>query len=429
MKQNQKPDLISSLPTEILRRITWFLPLREALRTSTLSSSWKDLWAPVPVNFETEDGHLIEKATAQAIVDRFISSCNCSEIRKLCFSCPGNDQELVMVKGGADKELYLQFFQFNKEDTTLARKEYNLVLELGPDWRSLDEFRSLRILHLRSVMFESKDLLSALFSNLERLESLEVVDCRGLQFLEVKDSCKHLRSLKIKGCSDIEEVKLSTPNLRAFSYSGRLPRIEMKIGQSLVEVRLDLTDGLCPNGEFDCEEVLSLLESVKEVEVLTISGWLLRWLCSAGVIFGRLEFCFGKLKELQWVDATFDCPKKDSLSCFLNMSPVLENLHIEVSVIHENFYHHFSFGPTPKQKWIMLVQIDLSRSSVEPPYFHQYWHEPHLWMDCTAVTSGVKALKSLKKVEFVGFTGEEDHSTFIDLLVENASALESMIIM
>ncbi|XP_031395476.1 putative F-box protein At5g38390 isoform X2 [Punica granatum] len=361
MKQNQKPDLISSLPTEILRRITWFLPLREALRTSTLSSSWKDLWAPVPVNFETEDGHLIEKATAQAIVDRFISSCNCSEIRKLCFSCPGNDQELVMVKGGADKELYLQFFQFNKEDTTLARKEYNLVLELGPDWRSLDEFRSLRILHLRSVMFESKDLLSALFSNLERLESLEVVDCRGLQFLEVKDSCKHLRSLKIKGCSDIEEVKLSTPNLRAFSYSGRLPRIEMKIGQSLVE-----------------------------------------WLCSAGVIFGRLEFCFGKLKELQWVDATFDCPKKDSLSCFLNMSPVLENLHIE---------------------------IDLSRSSVEPPYFHQYWHEPHLWMDCTAVTSGVKALKSLKKVEFVGFTGEEDHSTFIDLLVENASALESMIIM
>ncbi|KAL2481506.1 F-box domain-containing protein [Abeliophyllum distichum] len=48
----------------------------------------------------------------------------------------------------------------------------------------------------------------------------------------------------------------------------------MKNISSLVDVTLDMADGLGQN-EFDCDELLSLLASLRNVENFTISGWLL----------------------------------------------------------------------------------------------------------------------------------------------------------
>lgn len=56
----------------------------------------------------------------------------------------------------------------------------------------------------------------------------------------------------------------------------------------------------------------------------------LKWLCTAGVIFGRLEFKFNKLKEFWWIDYVMDTRKRDSLACFLNMTPFLERLLVKV---------------------------------------------------------------------------------------------------
>lgn len=58
-----------------------------------------------------------------------------------------------------------------------------------------------------------------------------------------------------------------------------------------------------------------------------------KWLCSGGVIFGYLDFQFNKLKSLTWVDFLINKEKRDSLACFLNACPLLENLLVEVSVL------------------------------------------------------------------------------------------------
>ncbi|KAG5556280.1 hypothetical protein RHGRI_006776 [Rhododendron griersonianum] len=55
-----------------------------------------------------------------------------------------------------------------------------------------------------------------------------------------------------------------------------------------------------------------------------------KWLFAAGVIFGRLQFRFNKLKELSWFDAMMNQTERDSLASFLHISPHLEKLFIMV---------------------------------------------------------------------------------------------------
>lgn len=77
----------------------------------------------------------------------------------------------------------------------------------------------------------------------------------------------------------------------------------------------------------------------------------------------------------------------------------------------------------------MNIQIDPSRRRVTCPYFHQHWHEPHLWMDFPTVKSNVSQLKHLKLVKFLGFTinGEDAlFSSLVDLLQEKTIVLKSM---
>ncbi|KAH0995525.1 hypothetical protein GBA52_019389 [Prunus armeniaca] len=194
-------------------------------------------------------------------------------------------------------------------------------------------------------------------------------------------------------------ITISAQNLKSFWFHGALPQIiTLKNTRSLVDVVLNLKDGPI-NNEFDCEEILSILFSFKDVEALTISGWLLEWLCSAGVIFGRLDFQFNKLKALTWIDSLINKDKRDSLACFLNACPLLEKL---------------------------LVEIDSNLSTIPCPLFYQYWHEPHLWMDFTSVKSNTSQLKHLKSIELLGFTGRDHELQLMDLLLEKAIRVNSL---
>ncbi|KAG5553843.1 hypothetical protein RHGRI_011648 [Rhododendron griersonianum] len=128
-----------------------------------------------------------------------------------------------------------------------------------------------------------------------------------------------------------------------------------------------------------------------------------KWLCLAGVIFERLQFRFNKLKELSWFDALMNQTKRDSMACFLHISPHLEILFVK-------------------------VKIDQNLSSIPCPYFHQYWHEPHLWMDYETVTSHACQLEHLKLIQLEGFTNEEDDQLMMlmNLLLRQSVALKSM---
>lgn len=62
-------------------------------------------------------------------------------------------------------------------------------------------------------------------------------------------------------CPSIDSVTICAPNLKSFWYQGVLPIIQFENTPQLVDVVLNLRDGL-GNTEFDCEDVLSFLASL-----------------------------------------------------------------------------------------------------------------------------------------------------------------------
>ncbi|KAL6987870.1 hypothetical protein U1Q18_013616 [Sarracenia purpurea var. burkii] len=147
------------------------------------------------------------------------------------------------------------------------------------------KFSSLRTLHLILVNRLAGDLVSALFFSSPLLESLKLEKCTGIQHINVKAS-NSLKSFTVEDCPNTASIAISAPNLESFRNGFE-------------------------NNEFDCENGLDLLASLKDIEILTISGWFLEWLWESGVIFERLRFQFNKLKQLYWFDSFMNKMKRD----------------------------------------------------------------------------------------------------------------------
>ncbi|KAK2976569.1 hypothetical protein RJ640_024190, partial [Escallonia rubra] len=392
--EGERPDLVSSLPNEIVQLIVSLIPLKDAIRTRALSTVWRSILAPLHVNLDYDSyGITLHEANEELnqIICTFSKSYQSPQLLKITLGSRRDDVFLLAIKG-VDKELHLDFFEEKRAIT-----DFSLVLESCCQPIESTSFLSLKTLHLRSVTYLAESFVSSLFSNCPVLETLKLEKCTGLQTIDLKaNDC--FQKFVVLDCANTASINLCAPSLKSFWYRGVLPTIQLQNTPCLVDVILDLKDGLGHN-KFDCEDVLSLVASIKDIEILTLSGWLLEWLCAAGVIFGKLDFKFNKLKELWWMDCLMNKDKRDSLVCFLNMTTSLEKLY---------------------------VNMDQRCSPVPCPYFHQHWHEPHLWMDYATVKSNTSQLNHLKIVTVVGFTKEEDELLLMDLLLHKAIALRKM---
>ncbi|XVF08037.1 hypothetical protein REPUB_Repub06bG0190900 [Reevesia pubescens] len=396
--EDERRDFISSLPQDILKRIISILPLEEAVRTSAFSTTWRRLWVPVFLTCHREAKEELEK-----IICMMSKSYDSHQIWKLCLISyqdsekaafkTNNESVIVLATKGVKQELHLEFAKKEKE-----AKKFHLKLNPSCPASQATTFSTLKMLRVRSVNYLGKALISALFSTSKFLETLELENCGGLQSLDIEAN-DHFQSLKLLDCPDMVNISVSARNLRSFWYQGVLPdQVQLKNTLDLLEVMLDLRNGFY-SSEFDCQDVIYFLTSIKEIEILTISSWLLEWLCSGGVIFSSLDFRFNKLKELSWIDSGMNKTKRDSLACFLNICPSLEKL---------------------------LIKIDPDLNSIPCPYFHQYWHEPHLWMDDATVRTNTLLLEHLKIVEFLGYKSEKDQFLLIELLLEKANMVKSI---
>lgn len=108
------------------------------------------------------------------------------------------------------------------------------------------------------------------------LVSLKIEKCSGLEKLRVESS-ESLEVFEVADCVDVGSVVVeSACKLNCFLYRGVFSVIELVDVPNLVEVTLDMKKSISlDKGEFDCEDALSLLFSVKDVEILTVSSWLI----------------------------------------------------------------------------------------------------------------------------------------------------------
>ncbi|KAL2554494.1 F-box protein [Forsythia ovata] len=392
----ERPDLISNLPEEILQLIISMIPFKEAIQKIMVSTAWRSLMNPFQENLEfdwMQSTNLESREKIMKSIGSFLKSCqNSPQTLKLYLQSTlgNNDQLFGICAKGSHGEFHLDF-SLQKEQVPC---NFDLILEPG-----CSSFSSIRRLYLRSVSHFSGSLVVDLFAGCQFLETLKLEKCIGLQNIDIR-SHNHLKNLVIVDCPNIISITISAPNLESFSYQGVLSSIRLNYIQHLVDFTLNLRDGLGHNS-FDCEDVISLITSLKDVENLTISGWLIELLCSAGVIFERLGFQFDKLRELYIIDPKISRKMHDSFACFLNITPFLEKL---------------------------FVEVDEKSRPVECPFIHQYWHEPHLWMDYATVKCNASQLKYLKFIKLIGFKSESDQILFMDLLLHKAVNLKQMIL-
>lgn len=206
------------------------------------------------------------KEKLKQIIESFVKSGESFQALKLYLdSC---DEAFAFGTKGAHGELHLDFSGHKQ----LLLCNFSMILEQSSFIRP--SFSSVKILHLRSVSHLVGNMVNDLCSSCLILESLKLEKCPGLENLDIKSSTS-LKSFEMADCPNIVRVQvLSAHNLNSFSYQGVFPFIQLLDVPNLADFTLNLRDGL-GNNTFDCEDALSLLSSVKDIEILTVSSWLL----------------------------------------------------------------------------------------------------------------------------------------------------------
>ncbi|KAH6802582.1 hypothetical protein C2S51_034028 [Perilla frutescens var. frutescens] len=386
---------MSSLPKEILQHIISMVSFKEAVQTSALSTSWRSLMSPSCVHIDMSNSTIHDQLLP--IIKSLSESGNGFQTLKVYLG--SSDVALAVCTKGVHGELNLDFYCYKQQKLSVVPLPREYCFSLIVEQSRFCSFSSVKILHLRSVSHLVGDVVSDLCSRCLALESLKIEKCSGLESIEIKSG---LKNLEMGDCGDIVRVVVWAHNLTSFSYKGVFPNILQLLNvPNLVDVSFNFGDGLGRNNTFDCEDALSLLSSVKDIQTLKITTWLIQTLCCAGVIFNKLDFQFSRLKKLELIICSkISSQTRDSFACFLHTAPSLEELFLKKEV----------------------------EQSAELPFTYQHWHEPHLWKDYATVKNDACRLKYMKKIRIVGFTMEKDELLWMDLLLHNAINLKEMIL-
>ncbi|KAK6269745.1 hypothetical protein POUND7_006850 [Theobroma cacao] len=198
----QGEDRISSLPDDVLVHILSFIPTKEAVRTSVLSTRWKNLWISLP-NLTFEDPDPIEdiRASSLKVVDRSLhhrSACK----RKLSPILQKEVDEFDLspwpsaVMRLLIKPTYVTLPDclFTSESLISLVLRSHCTLKVPTPVR----FPSLKVLKLSGVRFKDEQSCQELFSGCLVLEELVLEQCDW---------------------NNIDEIYIDIPTLTKFSLS------------------------------------------------------------------------------------------------------------------------------------------------------------------------------------------------------------------
>ncbi|QCE12857.1 hypothetical protein DEO72_LG10g4107 [Vigna unguiculata] len=307
-------DLLSNLPDEILGRIVSFLPNESALETTLLSTRWRNLWNEAVVRHGSEEDII-------GVVAGFITSFEeldpLKHPRKLQFHF---DQESVVLATIANNSKLMLDFTSWKEEIQIR---YDLLFK---PYQSLPSALSVKTLYLKSVSSFTSEVASSIVSNLQHLQNLVLIHCKGLESLSV-DSTSELHMLTILDCLELKSLNLKTSKLKSFRYRGPLPLIRPEFHFNLSDAMLDFRLGLSCTG-FTTKDFDATLLTIKNSEVLTLCKWTFEELIWPSISPLSGSFKFYKLRELWWID---NCNKNmEALFSFLKLCPSLEQLFVTI---------------------------------------------------------------------------------------------------
>ncbi|XP_019192698.1 PREDICTED: F-box protein At2g39490-like isoform X2 [Ipomoea nil] len=315
-----KEDFISNLPDDILSEILSLIPLDSAVKTAALSTRWKDFWGKTLTLNGSKEGMF---CAVGDLVSNFDVECPFKHPRKLQYSY-GSSGLVLVASLGLKAKLHLDF---SKGKLDFPRDfGWQLILNTTSHLHHPPQ-HSVRNLDLTSVNYLTSDAVSCIASNLGFIESLTIRKCEGLRSLRLEADLG-LQNLTIVDCSRLKSLAVEAYELQAFRFRGPLCWFSLEGVESLEDVKLECREG--PGyGRFKYQDYDALLLAMRDVKILTLSGWIFKeimmpWLCN-----GHENFRFTELKELWWIDSS-EQNIEAALMSFLQFSPSLQRLFITI---------------------------------------------------------------------------------------------------
>uniref|UniRef100_A0A453GTS3 F-box domain-containing protein n=2 Tax=Aegilops tauschii subsp. strangulata TaxID=200361 RepID=A0A453GTS3_AEGTS len=278
-------DRLSSLPPEIKGDILSRLNVEEAVRTSTLSSTWRDAWTNMPKIF-LRDGNFA-RTKFVTLVD-MVLSLHKGTVEKFDISGSKTYHDefgrwMLMLSRRSPRSIIMELKSepgyripsclFSMGDLEFLHLQ-NCIISLPLVFQG---FKRLTRLSLKS--FSSTDMdIQNLISFCPVLSYLELASFEGINHLTVQ--APKLKLLYVVG--DVEDINFDAPNLEVAA---------LFLDQKAIAHHSD------PTALHKESYAKQLVGSLSDIKTLAITGFLLRYL-SKGCILTKLPALFARLENI-----------------------------------------------------------------------------------------------------------------------------------
>ncbi|KAK9912642.1 hypothetical protein M0R45_036495 [Rubus argutus] len=290
-----KFDRLSNLPLDVLEQILSCLPIKEAVKTSVLSSNWRYKSAMLPhLVFDDQCVPAQNHAAFVKIVDHVLHS-HIGPIHKFKLShhhleaTSDIDRWILHLSRNAIKEFILEIW---------TRRRYS--------------FGSLKSMDFQRVHL-SQDVLENMIVCCPLLEKLTLANCHGFT-----------------------HFKINAPNLQIFDLEGDYEDFILKNTSNLAQVCIDLDVKVDQRQILDlnCSNLLKFFADLPNIRRLEIQSCFLKYLAVGALPEKLPEPCL----HLEFVSLCVSFSDLDeilTLLCLLRSSPALKNLEILVPQEHQ----------------------------------------------------------------------------------------------
>ncbi|KAJ4706769.1 F-box protein [Melia azedarach] len=423
----EKEDRISGLPDPILCHILSFLPTKDAVATSILSSSWKLVWTSL-TNLCFDDRLCLEEITgvltndASTMFENFVNrvlvlsypvdinkfSLHCCKLRYLTYL--HSWVSIVIMRNVREIELSIKIpccsMRVKLPESIYASKTLE-ILKLNSDFAiklppSGLCFPSLKILHVE-IDNRVDNFTETLFSNCTVLEDLSIMVHLYRDFATFNISSRFLKRLTLKFlCEDdldllSHRVVITAPNLDYLSIIDWPPVSYMLYElHSLTKVIVDFSL------LYTADTFLEILNDPSVRQYYSDDAAK----CAVQLLKGITSTKFLSLSH-STISGLLDWSAVDFFPTFLNLTC------LEMEVFNFRCWGLLSviFSGAPNLESLLLGR-DIG--------FDCKWTKPHFVPDCL--------LSRVKTIKIRGFEGEKDQFKLIKYLLKNGQVLDTLII-
>ncbi|KAL8514568.1 hypothetical protein ACS0TY_013599 [Phlomoides rotata] len=322
-------DRISNLPGHVIDKILSHLCLRDAVRTSVLSSKWRYKWVTLPylvfdnhsVLVSTQDQSLV-KTKLVSIVDHVLL-LHTGPIHK--FKLSHKD-----LQGVSDIDRWILFLSRG------SVKEFILEIWKGHRYKLPSSIYSCqKLIHLE--LFNCLLKPPSNFNGFRSLKSLDLqhITMDQLAFEHMISSCPLLERLTLMNFDGFTLLNIHAPNLLFFDVGGVFEDVSFQdtFNLAVVSIGLYVNNGTERSLAFGSTgNLIKFFACLPHIQRLEVQTFFLKYL-AAGTIPGKLPIPCVDLSFLSIRINFNDMEENLAAICLLRSSPNLQELEILVSYL------------------------------------------------------------------------------------------------